>query len=51
MNSQELFVQMIAEQELEHCAFIALIPLNKRHQNRDKQRLQEQNQGEENKKP
>ena len=51
MNSQELFIQMIAEHELEHCAFIALISLNKQHQKKDKKQLQEQNQGEESKKP
>jgi hypothetical protein len=51
MNSQELFIQMMAERKLEYCAFIVLIPLNKQHQRRDKMQLQDQNQGEENKKP
>jgi hypothetical protein len=51
MNSQELFIQMIAEHELEYCAFIALIPLKTQPRKRDRQQLQEQNQGEEDKKP
>jgi hypothetical protein len=51
MNSNELFVQMIAERELEHCVFIVLIPPKKQHHKRDKQQLREQNQGEEKKKP
>lgn len=44
MNSDELFLQMIEERDLEHCVFLAFIRLSDQQREGDRKLLQELDQ-------